>query len=142
MIKDRINRILVPLDGSKNSHRGLKKAIYLARECGATITGIHVLPVPTLTVIHSIRLISENSRKEAKRIMASAKKYSAQNGIEFKEKIAHGDPGEEIVGFGQNKKFDLTVIGSRGLGAAKEMFLGSVSNYVMHKSKKPVMIVK
>jgi nucleotide-binding universal stress UspA family protein len=34
------------------------------------------------------------------------------------------------------------VIGSRGMGAVKEIFLGSVSNYVLHKSKKPVLIVK
>jgi len=27
-------------------------------------------------------------------------------------------------------------------GAAKEIFLGSTSNYVLHKSKKPVLIVK
>ena len=38
--------------------------------------------------------------------------------------------------------FDLIVIGSRGMGAIKEFFLGSTSNYVMHKSKKPVLIVK
>ncbi|HUU48347.1 MAG TPA: universal stress protein, partial [Nitrosopumilaceae archaeon] len=33
-------------------------------------------------------------------------------------------------------------IGSRGMGSAKEIFLGSTSNYVLHKSKRPVMIVK
>ena len=38
--------------------------------------------------------------------------------------------------------FDLIVIGSRGMSATKEFFLGSTSNYVMHKSKKPVLIVK
>jgi nucleotide-binding universal stress UspA family protein len=33
-------------------------------------------------------------------------------------------------------------MGARGLGAIKEAFLGSVSNYVLHKSKVPVLIVK
>ena len=42
----------------------------------------------------------------------------------------------------ERKNFDLVVIGSRGMGAAKEIFLGSTSNYVLHKSKKPVLIVK
>ena len=41
MIKKRISKILVPLDGSKNSIRGLETAITLARSCGATITGIY-----------------------------------------------------------------------------------------------------
>ena len=41
MIKKKISKILVPLDGSKNSIRGLEMAITLARSCGATITGIY-----------------------------------------------------------------------------------------------------
>ena len=142
MIREKIKKILVPIDGSKNSLRGLKKAIFLARQCGATITGIFVLHIPGVTIFHPIRLPFEKERNEAKRIMALAKNQAAKNGIVFKHVIAYGDIGDEIVEFGHRKKFDLTVIGSRGLGAAKEIFLGSVSNYVMHKSKAPVLIVK
>jgi len=40
------------------------------------------------------------------------------------------------------KIFSGEVIGSRGMGAAKEFFFGSTSNYVMHKSNKPILIVK
>ena len=40
MIQKKISKILVPLDGSKNSVRGLETAITLARSCDATITGI------------------------------------------------------------------------------------------------------
>jgi len=40
MIKTQFQKILVALDGSKNSIRGLNHAIYLARQCQATITGI------------------------------------------------------------------------------------------------------
>jgi nucleotide-binding universal stress UspA family protein len=39
-------------------------------------------------------------------------------------------------------KFDIIIIGSRGLGSVKEVFLGSVSHAVVHKSKIPVLIVK
>ena len=49
-----------------------------------------------------------------------------------------------IAKFANNKKngIDLVVIGARGRSSAKELFLGSVSNYVLHKSKKPVLVVK
>ncbi|HSA76460.1 MAG TPA: universal stress protein, partial [Nitrosarchaeum sp.] len=40
-----IKKILVPIDGSKNSMRGLDEAIYLARQCHATITGLYVIPI-------------------------------------------------------------------------------------------------
>ena len=41
----KIKKILVPLDGSKNSMRGLDEGIYLARQCQATITGLYVVPL-------------------------------------------------------------------------------------------------
>ncbi|MGI0006448.1 MAG: universal stress protein, partial [Nitrosotalea sp.] len=43
MGEDRIRKILVPLDGSKNSLRGLNKAIYLAQEHEASLVFIHVI---------------------------------------------------------------------------------------------------
>ena len=53
-----------------------------------------------------------------------------------------GSPIDEIQEMVDSKKFDLIVIGSRGMGSLKELFLGSVSNAIVHKSKIPVMIVK
>ena len=54
-----------------------------------------------------------------------------------------GEAGYKIVKIAQIKdKFDMIVIGSRGRSAAKEMFFGSVSNYVIHAAKIPVVIVK
>jgi len=50
---DKIKKILVPLDGSKNSLRGLDMAITLARASNATITGIYVVYAPSHSVIHS-----------------------------------------------------------------------------------------
>jgi len=33
-------------------------------------------------------------------------------------------------------------MGSRGMGFPKEIFFGSTSNFVLHKAKSPVTIVK
>jgi nucleotide-binding universal stress UspA family protein len=74
--------------------------------------------------------------------MEFAKRHSAQNGILFERKITFGDPGYTIVKFAKDKKFDVIVIGARGRGALKEIFFGSVSNYVLHKSNIPVLVVK
>ncbi len=43
MLKNRFKKILVALDGSENSRRGMNEAISLARQSDATITDIHVL---------------------------------------------------------------------------------------------------
>jgi nucleotide-binding universal stress UspA family protein len=74
--------------------------------------------------------------------MDFAKRHCAQNGIMFEQKIVFGDAGFMIVKFANDKNFDVIVIGARGLSALKEAFFGSVSNYVLHKSKLPVLVVK
>jgi nucleotide-binding universal stress UspA family protein len=137
-----VKKILVPIDGSKNSFRGLDKAIYLARQCQATITGLYVVPLPPPRTDYQLKDIEKYFLKNATKFMAYAKKHSAQNGILFYHKTVYGDEGPKIVKFAIDKKFDLIVIGSRGYGSIKELFLGSTSNYVLHKAPIPVLIVK
>ena len=142
MIKQKINKILVPLDGSPKSIEGLKEAIYLARQCGSTITGICVLPLYSINLGRLLTPLKNHSIKEAKKFMGQAKNLCAQHGIVFHEKIIFGNQAWEITEFANYKKFDLIVIGSQGLCKMKETFLGSVTNFVAHKSKIPVLIIK
>ena len=142
MIKAKIKKILVALDGSENSFRGLDQAIVIARNCHAVITGVYVTPLSPPASVEQKAYIKNYLLKNANKFLKKAKTHSAQNGILFYDKIIHGDEGPKIVKFAHDKNFDLIVIGSRGMSSVKEMFLGSTSNYVLHKSKIPVLIVK
>ena len=137
-------KILVPLDGSKNSIRGLDMAIHIARQSHGTITALSVKSVPGIYAIHPLGFLDFNSMSEIKKNLEDAKTRAAKKGIQLIPKALAGDPGFDIARFANNKKnrIDLVVIGARGRSSAKELFLGSVSNYVLHKSKKPVLIVK
>jgi len=137
-----IKKILVPLDGSKNSLRGLDEAIYLARQCHATITGLYVIPLARPVTNSQISYIEKYLLNNASKFMSKAKIRSAQNGILFDDSIDYGDEGPKIINYANKKSYDIIVIGSRGIGSIKETFLGSTSNYVLHKSKNPVLIVK
>ena len=137
-----IKKILVPLDGSANSFRGLDVAIHMARECHATITGLYVVGIVKPKTNDPITPLEKILLNNAKKIMSKAKLRAAKNGILFFDKVSYGDEDKTIVDVAEKKNFDLIVIGSRGRGSAKEIFLGSTSNYVLHKSKKPVLIVK
>ena len=136
-----IKKILVPMDGSKNSMRGLDEAIYLARQCHAIITGLYVIPISNSTD-SQISNLEKYLLDNASKFMSKAKTRAAQNGIIFDDAIIHGDEGPKIISYANNKSYDIIVIGSRGMGSIKEIFLGSTSNYVLHKSKIPVLIVK
>ena len=143
MIKKKITKILVPIDGSKNSLRGLEMAITLARQCGATVTGIYSIYAPPHSEFRGVGSVEKALNKEVKKIMNDAKVLAAQNGIVFNEKIMRGEIGYNIIKLAHGKgNFSMIVIGSRGRSSTKEMFFGSVSNYVIHTSKIPVVVVK
>jgi len=143
VIKKKISKILVPLDGSKNSFRGLEMAITLARQCEATITGAYSISAPPHSEFKGVGSVENSLNKQVKKFMEDAKLLAAQNGIVFKEKLMRGDIGYNIIKLAHGKSnFDMIVIGSRGRSSAKEMFFGSVSNYVIHTSKIPVVVVK
>ena len=130
------------MDGSKNSMRGLDEAIYLARQCSATITGLYVIPLSKPVTDSQISHLEKYLLNNASKFMSKAKIRAAQNGILFDSVIIHGDEGPKIISYANNKSYDIIVMGSRGMGSMKEIFLGSTSNYVLHKSKIPVLIVK
>ena len=130
------------MDGSKNSMRGLDEAIYLARQCHAIITGLYVIPLAKPVTDSQISYLEKYLLNNASKFMLKAKTHAAQNGILFDDDIIYGDEGPKIINYANNKSYDIIVIGSRGMGSIKETFLGSTSNYVLHKSKIPVLIVK
>ena len=118
-------------------------AISLARQCDATITGVYSLSLPPRSEFKGVGSVSDALNKEIQEVMDNAKLLAAQNGIVFKPRLMKGDTGYNIVKLAQGKdNFDMIVIGSRGRSAAKQMFFGSVSNYVIHAAKIPVVIVK
>ena len=50
-------------------------------------------------------------------------------------------PGEGIVSCAEKEHADIIVIGTRGLSSLRRTVLGSVSDYVLHHSHKPVAVV-
>lgn len=136
--------ILVPLDGSKNSQRGLGKAIELAKPENHTIVGLHVVYAPPGILLGSHKIkFKDNLVKNSKKYFGEAKKICEKSGINFVEKLIHGsDPGFDIVNFAKKGKYDMIVIGARGQNPITRILMGSTSNYVLTHSKNPVLVVK
>ncbi|MBT8251635.1 MAG: universal stress protein [Nitrosopumilus sp.] len=138
----KFNKILVPLDGSPNSMRGLDRAIEIAKGGNAEITGFYVFHLPLAAGIKYTAKMKDEAQKKAVKAIGPAMNKTQKAGATFKYKTGGGHTGSEIVKAAEKGKFDMIVIGARGVGGAKETFLGSTSNYVMHKTKIPVLIVK
>ncbi|MHA7647726.1 universal stress protein [Nitrosopumilus sp. S4] len=139
-------RIMVCLDGSKNSLRGLDKAISFAKLSDAVIIGVHSdTSFSAFSAVRAPILPEEKWNDEAAKLMNVAKKKVEQNKIKFEGVVIGGHTsGIDLTTFANNpaNKIDQIVIGSRGMGFPKELFFGSTSNFVLHKAKAPVTIVK
>ena len=57
-------------------------------------------------------------------------------------KVVLGDPAEEIVAYARDRKADLIITGSRGLGKLKSFVLGSTSNKVTQLADCSCLTVK
>ncbi|MEX0861335.1 universal stress protein [Nitrosopumilus sp.] len=138
--------IMVCLDGSKNSLRGLDKAILFAKQSNAMILGVHSdTSFSAFSAVRAPILPEKKWKKEAKALMNIAKKKVEKNEIKFEGIVIGGhSSGIDLTIFANNpaNKIDQIVIGSRGMGFPKELFFGSTSNFVLHKAKAPVTIVK
>ena len=137
-----VKKILVPLDGSQNSFRGLDKAVYFAKQCSATITGLYVSQKPSRYGFNTIDDLDSSKRKQIDALLEKAKDTAAKNGVDLNGEIIHGSPKKDILDFANRWNYDLIVIGSSGAGSAIEYFIGSVANHILHTSKIPVLVVK
>lgn len=136
-----MKRFMVTLDGSTFSDKGLKEAIYYAKLADAEITGVNVVVVyPTLasTVVNYKKYLTEKSEK----LLNSARQKCEKEGVKFNSKILYGKPSTKISEFAKKEKFDLIIIGSRGLSGLKQTILGSIASGIVQKSKTSVLVVK
>ncbi|AFZ38130.1 UspA domain-containing protein (plasmid) [Stanieria cyanosphaera PCC 7437] len=153
------NKILVAIDRSTASRDVFETAVSLAKTTGASLMLLHILANelkqdPTLFVYSGIRynVMSEPLLKayeeqwqkfEEKRLefLRSLVREAKTARVDADFTQFWGNPGRDICDLAQAWSADLILVGSRGLTGIKEMFLGSVSNYVTHHAPCSVFIV-
>jgi nucleotide-binding universal stress UspA family protein len=83
-------------------------------------------------------LIEKNAQKELKAVEDGLK----QSGFDVKARVEKGIPLREILKVEEQEGASLIVIGSHGKSNVAEMLLGSVSEKMVRKSQKPVLVIK
>ncbi|HHW44068.1 MAG TPA: universal stress protein [Desulfotomaculum sp.] len=142
------SKILVPVDGSEYSLRAMEHAAHLAQALDARVTLLHVLYIPpnldTLRgkVGEAYNVVKEQITREGERLLKGIKEKCINYPINCEEKLVWGDPAYEITREGEEGKYDLIVIGGRGMGEIKGWILGSISRRVVRYAKCPVLVIK
>ncbi|WOD37583.1 universal stress protein [Nodosilinea sp. E11] len=156
------SKILVALDNSATSDHLFEQALELAQATQAQLLLVHSLtnqdessPLPMSAKLDSIywapgtELDLEAWRQDWVRYETeSLDRLRSQAAIantvgvtaEFRQLI--GNPAAVICKAAQEWGADLILIGNRGRKGLAELFLGSVSNEVMHKAPCSVLVMK
>ena len=138
-----IKKILVTVDGSEHSEKGVNIAISLVKESDRSIFGLFVKPHSANSLRYG-DVFSEHHDDIARKSFQSLREKCEKNNVTFSTEIRTGDVKatiEKIVN-DEHMNIDMVIMGSRGRGSVKGALLGSVSKYVLDKSKIPVLIVK
>ncbi len=86
--------------------------------------------------------ILEARGREGTRILRDTRKALASSNFQVQERLVFGNPAEDILKTARYIKADLIAMGARGPAAGRRMFLGSVSNKVVHSAGCSVAIIR
>ncbi|MED1468447.1 universal stress protein [Bacillus salipaludis] len=140
------SRIVVPYDQSELSKRALETAITMAKQDEKIEVNVVTVINTQTTIYNYVNFDSDPVRQaqlgEAKEMLNEVKEKLSELPNKVRTFIIEGSPAMSIVNFIVEENADLVVMGSRGLSGLKELFLGSVSHYVVQKSPCPVFIIK
>jgi nucleotide-binding universal stress UspA family protein len=139
-----ISKILVAVDGSKQSQKAADYAIELAGKEKAGLVILHVLDAPYGGSASSLRNWYTVLSKEAEKWMTDIKEKAEEKSVKATVEIAdHGiSTYLAIVDGASKEKADLIVIGSKGKTGLKRLLLGSVAQGVVTYATCPVLVVK
>jgi len=138
-----LKKVLLAFDGSRGSWRALEWAAGLVRLVGAELVAVTVVKPPEFSSsISEVEEFYEDAEKYYRPEIEKLQEYGRQSGVEIKTVFLRGHPAESIVKYAIDRRFDLIVMGTRGLGGFKSMIIGSVAQKVTSYSQVPVTIIR
>ncbi len=143
-------KVLVPIDGSDQSIKAVNAALDIANKYGSQVTLFHVAQIaydysgmgqwPEISS-EIVKKMENEWNRVGKEILEKAAQEVDSSNIEITLDLEQGNAAREIIYKAEKGKYDLIVIGSRGLGGISAAVMGSVSNQVSRTANCPVLII-
>jgi len=139
-------RILVPVDGSTYSQAAVDFLKTRNTLIGAD-PQVELLNVQTPVPVRAARVVGKAIVQgyyddEAAKALKPALAALAKAGLTAQTRVRVGHPADEIATAAERGKADLVVIGSHGHGAFMSALLGSVTQGVLARTRKPLLVLR
>src|SRR5215468_6445057 len=142
----RIKTILVPVDFSNCSRRGLEYAISFASEFGAKIILVHATYLGYVyscegTAIYDIPGLQKAARKTAERKMRELVRSVNFGAVKYETVFTEGSPVPDICAFAKDHNVDLIITSTHGLTGFTHVLIGSVAEQLVRRAPCSVLVV-
>ena len=141
-------RILVPVDGSSASQKGLREALHLARVHKSRLRLLHVVGIfiPTPAFAGGVYLadVEEALRANGRRVLKQAEGVVRKQRVPVDSVMLEtmsGRAADLIVAHAAKWRAGLVVIGTHGRRGLRRFALGSDAEQVVRTSPVPVLVV-
>ena len=148
-----INRVLVPLDGSKHSDEVVQFLLRMPLPRHAEVLVMTVVQsfaaafvkAYTLDLERDKQIVAELQKAEeeaAERLLAEAENGFRKGGYRVSAIVARGDPSQEILREAARRNVDLIALGAKGLTGVRCFLLGSVAQRIAKYARVSVLMVR
>ena len=136
-----LTKILLATDGSEDAALAAKAAADLSAKTGAQLHVVHAwhLPATIEPPPPPYELYEEDARKLLAEELDRAAGYGAKA---LQGHLKRDHPVDATLGLGDELGADLIVVGSRGRGPVLRIALGSVSEGVVYRAARPVLVAR
>lgn len=139
-----IERILVPLDGSKMAETILPHVEYLARLTKAEVILLCIAVPLRIYTDHVVTYpVDERAQlEEAREYVESVAASLREKGLRAEAVARYGSAADEIVNFAQEADADLIAMSTHGRSGLGRWVFGSVAEKVLRASATPILLLK
>ncbi|MBN1176323.1 MAG: universal stress protein [Dehalococcoidales bacterium] len=144
--KGSLKKVLVPVDGSKQSESILRYITHLAKALDLDITLQHVWVqgVPTYFTREGIKR-GEKEKKQAKnyilRLESRMKSKGVRTEVVFGDTM-QGSEAEEIIKLAEEGKYSMVAMATHGWSAVERWIFGSTTNKVLNEGSTPLLLAR
>jgi nucleotide-binding universal stress UspA family protein len=140
-----VRRVILAVDGSRHADAATRTLTVFPLADSANIDVLTVV-TPWMAPDHDDSAggpagLLAAQEEAAGEIAARAVEALTAAGLQARASVRTGDPGREIVAAARTMSADLVVVGSRGRGGVRGLFLGSVSRRVAATAPCSVLVV-
>jgi nucleotide-binding universal stress UspA family protein len=123
----RLEKLLLPTDGSKFSEGAIREAINLAKRCSSKIFALSVVEMNPEFMARAPQLVEEYE-KETRQHLESVKARASKEGVDCEIIVHEGEEAfQYIVDEAARNKVEMIIMGRHGRTGLKRLMMGSVT---------------